>query len=281
MSKFISSPKDFFEYESTGQTEEEVRQYLEDLSKNKSSKSDKMPEFVYDFGDGITTTSFEDLSADISRPGYEIRERFLKTRNIYLTMLSFRQEEIFRKNAQYILGCMDCMTLLEVGFDFNTIVDLVTRTVAKRRDLVQQIQNFLKSATLESMTFNSDSLSILFFTLSNKVATKFYEEAEWRLVDAVRSLVTQVETDTSPEDIIKELYEFSGNSYENFMDLMNIRNGMIRLTKAQVELLLDMSNSCSLTSEQATEIFLSLYQPYQMVQTPPNENDPVLEKKQK
>lgn len=281
MSKFINSPKDFFEYESTGQTEEEVRQYLEDLSKNKTAKTDKIPEFEYDFGGGITTTSFEDLSADISRPGYEIRERFLRTNNIYLTMLSFRKEEVFRKNAQYILGCMDCMTLLDAGFEFNTIVDLVTRTVARRKDLVKQIQNFLNSDTLESMTFNSDSLSLLFFTLSNKADTKFYEEAEWRLVDAVRSLVTQVETDTSPEDIIKELYEFSGYSYEDFMDLINNRNGVIRLTKDQVEILLELSNSCSLTSEQATEIFLSLYQPYQVVQTPPTEKGPVLEKKQK
>ena len=131
------------------------------------------------------------------------------------------------------------------------------------------------------MAFNSEELSLLFFTLSNKIDAKFYEESEWRLVDSVRSLVTAVEIDSTPEAIIKELYEFAENSYEDFIDLMNSYNGIVRLTKAQAEILLDMSNSCSLTSEQATEIFLSLYQPYQMVQTPPNENDPVLEKKQK
>ena len=131
------------------------------------------------------------------------------------------------------------------------------------------------------MAFNSEELSLLFFTLSNKIDAKFYEESEWRLVDSVRSLVTAVEIDSTPEAIIKELYEFAENSYEDFIDLMNSYNGIVRLTKAQAEILLDMSNSCSLTSEQATEIFLSLYQPYQMVQTTPNENDPVLEKKQK
>ena len=61
---------------------------------------------------------------------------------------------------------------------------------------------------------------------------------------------------------------------------MNSYNGIVRLTKAQVEILLDMSNSYSLTSEQATEIFLSLYQPYQIVQTTPAEDGPVLEKKE-